>query len=118
MSVTNYILRENGEKVMYDGPCRCPSREAIDDMCRYISERCEELAPCNITIRDLVYGDTGEHTVPGSRELYYDPAIDSQTKLTIFMEHLKPHYFDHILNIYVTDQSGNTTDFEFEDMDL
>lgn len=116
MAVTLYILREDGEKVMYDGPCRCPSNDVIDHMCEHITKRCQELAPCKITLRTYIY--EGESTVPGQNELTYDPSIDKPDTLKMFMEHLKPHYWDHIMNIYVTDSKGVQTDFEFEEFDM
>ena len=116
MAVDLYILRENGEKVMYDGPCRSPSNDVIDDMCEYITKRCQELAPCKITLRTYIY--EGKSTVPGLNELEYDPSVDQPDKLKMYMEHLKPHYWDHILNIYVTDAKGVQTDFEFEDFEM
>lgn len=116
MAVTLYILRENHDKVMYDGPCRSPSHEIIDHMCEYVTKRCEELAPCKITLRTYIYEE--KSTVPGPNELVYDPSTDDRSKLVEFMEHLKPHYWDHLMNIYVTKPNGETTDFEFEDMDL
>lgn len=116
MSATLYILHENGEKVMYDGPCRSASNKIIDGMCEYITKRCEELAPCKITLRTYIY--EGKSMVPGPNELMYDPSTDGPDKLMMFMDHLKPHYWDHILNIYVTKPNGDQTDFEFEVLDL